>query len=44
MRLLLVEDNGRLSALLAESLNRAGYGVDAVGTVAELLCSVVSVP
>jgi DNA-binding response OmpR family regulator len=44
MRLLLVEDNRRLSALLADSLNRAGYGVDVVGTVAELLRSVASVP
>src|SRR5215470_15297471 len=44
MRLLLVEDNQRLSRLLAESLNRAGYGVDVVGTVAELLCSVALVP
>jgi two-component system response regulator TctD len=44
MRLLLVEDNQRLRELLADSLNRAGYGVDGVGTMAELLCSVAAVP
>src|SRR5262245_2146435 len=44
MRLLLVEDNQRLRELLADSLNRAGYGVDGVGTVAELLSSASAVP
>ena len=36
MRLLLVEDNPRLQSLLGETLNAAGYGLDAVGTVADL--------
>lgn len=37
MRLLLVEDNPRLQSLLSEALGKAGYGVDAVGTVSDLL-------
>ena len=44
MRLLLVEDNERLRALLADLLNRAGYGVDVVGTVAEFFGGVALVP
>lgn len=36
MRLLLAEDNLRLQALLAQALNAAGFGLDAVGTVADL--------
>ena len=43
MRLLLVEDSLRLQELLADPLRRAGYGLDAVGTVAELLNSVAVV-
>ena len=39
MRLLLVEDNPRLQTLLGETLNAAGYGLDAVGTVADLQMS-----
>jgi two-component system OmpR family response regulator len=39
MRILLVEDNLRLQELLTEALRGAGYGVDAVSTVAELLSS-----
>ena len=35
MRLLLVEDNPRLQSLLGETLNSAGYGLDAVGTIAD---------
>jgi len=37
MRILLVEDSSRLEELLTEALVRAGYLVDAVATVAELL-------
>jgi DNA-binding response OmpR family regulator len=37
MRILLVEDNLRLQELLSEVLRSAGYGVDAITTVAELL-------
>ena len=36
MRLLLAEDNLRLQALLTQALNAAGFGLDAVGTVADL--------
>lgn len=36
MRLLLVEDNPRLQSLLADTLNAAGFGLDTVGTVADL--------
>src|SRR5262249_14630207 len=43
MRLLLVEDSLRLQELLADPLRRAGYGLDAVGTVADLLSSVAVV-
>ena len=43
MRLLLVEDNLRLQQLLADPLRQAGYGLDAVGTMAELLSSVAVV-
>jgi two-component system, OmpR family, response regulator len=43
MRILLVEDSVRLQELLADALNRAGYGLDAVGTVAELLNAVAAV-
>lgn len=43
MRLLLVEDNPRLQGLLVETLNSAGYGLDAVGTVADLFASVAVV-
>jgi two-component system OmpR family response regulator len=43
MRLLLVEDSTRLQELLSESLNRAGYGLDAVATVAGLFESIASV-
>ena len=39
MRLLLVEDNPRLQSLLVETLNGAGYGLDAVGTIADLFAS-----
>ena len=42
MRLLLVEDNPRLQTLLGETLNAAGYGLDAVGTVADLHSSAAS--
>ncbi len=44
MRLLLVEDNQRLQGLLAETINSAGYGLDAVGTVADLYASVAATP
>ncbi len=37
MRLLLVEDNPRLQGLLSEALGSAGFGVDAVGTVTDLI-------
>jgi DNA-binding response OmpR family regulator len=43
MRLLLVEDSVRLQELLGDALNRAGYGLDAVGTVAELLTAAASI-
>jgi len=43
VRLLLVEDSLRLQELLADPLRRAGYGLDAVRTVAELLNSVAVV-
>jgi DNA-binding response OmpR family regulator len=43
MRLLLVEDSVRLQELLAEPLNRAGFGLDAVATTAELFGSVAAV-
>jgi two-component system OmpR family response regulator len=43
MRLLLVEDSVRLQELLSDALNRAGYGLDAVGTVAELLTAAASI-
>jgi DNA-binding response OmpR family regulator len=43
VRLLLVEDSLRLQELLADPLRRAGYGLDAVGTVAELLGSVAAI-
>jgi len=36
MRLLLAEDNLRLQGLLTQALNAAGFGLDAVGTVADL--------
>jgi two-component system OmpR family response regulator len=39
MRILLVEDNLRLQELLSEALRTAGYGVDAVSTVAGFLGS-----
>ncbi len=42
MRLLLVEDNPRLQTLLGETLNAAGYGLDAVGTVQDLHTSAAS--
>ncbi len=42
MRLLLVEDNPRLQTLLGETLNAAGYGLDAVGTVQDLHSSAAS--
>jgi DNA-binding response OmpR family regulator len=43
MRLLLVEDSVRLQELLGDALNRAGYGLDAVGTIAELLNAAASI-
>jgi two-component system, OmpR family, response regulator len=43
MRLLLAEDSVRLQELLGDALNRAGYGLDAVGTVAELLNAAASI-
>jgi two-component system OmpR family response regulator len=43
VRLLLAEDSERLQELLADSLKRAGYGLDSVATVADLLNSVGSV-
>src|SRR5262249_32968528 len=43
MRLLLVEDSTRLQELLTESLNRAGYGLDAVASVADLFNSIATV-
>jgi two-component system response regulator TctD len=43
MRLLLAEDSVRLQELLGDALNRAGYGLDAVGTVAELLTAAASI-
>jgi two-component system, OmpR family, response regulator len=43
LRILLVEDSVRLQELLTDALNRAGYGLDAVGTVAQLLDRVASV-
>jgi DNA-binding response OmpR family regulator len=43
MRLLLVEDSERLRDLLAHPLRAAGYGLDAVGSVAELFSSVACV-
>ena len=42
MRLLLVEDNPRLQTLLGETLNAAGYGLDAAGTVSDLQSSAAS--
>ena len=39
MRLLLVEDNPRLQALLAETLSVAGFGVDTAGTIADFRAS-----
>lgn len=44
MRLLLVEDSGRLQELLGETLRQAGYSLDVVGTVAGLLESASLVP
>ncbi len=44
MRLLLVEDSGRLQELLGETLRQAGYGLDLVGTVADMLESAASIP
>ena len=43
MRLLLVEDSVRLQELLGDALNRAGYGLDAVGTIAELVNAAASI-
>jgi len=43
MRLLLVEDSVRLQELLGDALNRAGYGLDSVGTVAELMNAAASI-
>jgi two-component system OmpR family response regulator len=43
MRILLVEDSLRLQELLAEGLRGAGFGVDAVTTVAELLSATKTV-
>jgi two-component system response regulator TctD len=43
MRLLLVEDSTRLQELLSESLSRAGYGLDAVASVAGLFSSIAAV-
>ena len=43
MRILLVEDSVRLQELLSDALNRAGYGLDAVATVAELLGAAASI-
>ena len=43
MRLLLVEDSTRLQELLSESLSRAGYGLDAVASVAGIFSSIASV-
>lgn len=37
MKILLVEDSDRLRGLMAEALGRAGYTVDVVSTVADLL-------
>ena len=44
MRLLLVEDSGRLQELLGETLRQAGYGLDLAGTVADMLECAASVP
>ena len=43
MRLLLVEDNARLSELLSEVLRNAGYGVDCVATAAQFRSAVRAV-
>jgi two-component system, OmpR family, response regulator len=43
VRLLLLEDSLRLQELLADSLSRAGYSLDAISTVAELFGTVASV-
>ena len=43
MRLLLVEDNARLSELLSEVLRDAGYGVDCVATTAQFRSAVKSI-
>jgi DNA-binding response OmpR family regulator len=43
VRLLLVEDSLQLQELLNDALRRAGYEVDAVATVAELLNRVAAI-
>jgi DNA-binding response OmpR family regulator len=43
MRILLAEDSPRLQELLAETLRAAGYGLDTVGTVADLLATAAAV-
>ena len=42
MRLLLVEDNTELAGLTAEGLANAGFGVDAVGSLADALAALES--
>ena len=39
MRILLVEDNQRQQGLLTKDLRGAGYGVDAIATLADLVNS-----
>src|SRR5262249_23943588 len=43
LRFLLVEDSARLQELLGETLRNAGYRLDVVGTIADLLDSAAAV-
>jgi DNA-binding response OmpR family regulator len=44
MRILIVEDNGRMSLLLQEALSGIGYGVDTVATSTDFLSAAKDVP
>lgn len=43
MRILLVEDNDRLSVLIAEALRKGGFAVDAVGVAADAEAAISSI-
>jgi DNA-binding response OmpR family regulator len=43
MRILLVEDNARLSALIAEALGKCGFAVDTVGIAADAEAAISSI-